>query len=81
MVKVEDITKRLTDLKRMRLPWEPMWKDITQFVMPRRSFWDLDATPGQAPTKIYDGTAIAAVQLLADGLQGNSVNQYLSGST
>lgn len=77
MVKVEDITKRLTDLKRMRLPWEPLWKNITTYVMPRRSFWDLDATPGQEPEKIFDGTAIAAVQLLSDGLQGNSVNQYL----
>lgn len=78
MILVEDITKRLTDLKRMRLSWEPLWKDITDYVLPRRSFWEQDATPGQKPmTKTYDGTAIASVQLLSDGLQGNSVNQYL----
>ncbi len=62
----------------MRQPYEPMWKDITDFVLPRRSFWDLDATPGQKPTqKIYDGTAISNLQTLTDGLQGYVVSPKL----
>jgi hypothetical protein len=56
-----------------------MWKDITNYVLPRRSFWDLDSTPGQKPaSKIYDGTAIAALQLLVDGLQGYLVSPRVS---
>jgi len=60
----------------MRKPWEPLWKDINDLVLPRRSFWDIDATEGQKPSvKTYDGTAIACLQLMVDGLLGALVNQ------
>ncbi len=72
---IDDITKRLASLKLLRQPWEPMWKDITSYVLPRRSFWDLDAQGGQKPaTKIYDGVSLNACQLLVDGLQGYLVS-------
>jgi hypothetical protein len=76
LIEASEVLKRLTSLKEMRKPWEPLWKDITDFVLPRRSFWDIDAVEGQKPqTKIYDGTAIAALQLAVDGLLGSLVNQ------
>lgn len=78
MLKVEDINGRLGALKATRKPYEAMWKDITDFVLPRRSFWDLDATPGQKPPqKIYDGAAIDALQTLSDGMQSGVVSAKL----
>ncbi len=72
---VEDLLQRLDSLKHVREPWESMWQDITDYVLPRRSFWDLDNTKGQKPTvKIYDGSALSALQLLVDGLQGYLVS-------
>jgi len=74
-IEYEDISKRLEDLKRSRKPWEAMWKDITDYVLPRRSFWDLDATQGQKPqAKIFDGSALQALQLMVDGLLGYLVS-------
>lgn len=71
----EDITKRLSDLKRTHKLWEPAWKDITDYVLPRRSFWDLNATEGQKPqTKMFDGAALQALQLMIDGLLGYLVS-------
>jgi len=71
MIEVAELTRRLGVLKEMRSPWQPLWKDITSYVLPRRSFWDLDSEKGQKPQiKIYDGSALAALQTLVDGLQG-----------
>ena len=69
---LEDLERRFTDLKAMRQPWEPGWKEITDYVLPRRSFWDLEpGQEGKKPTqKIFDGSGINALQLLVDGLQG-----------
>jgi len=70
-----DIKRRLGDLKALREPWVPLWRDVTAHVLPRRSFWDLNTTEGQVPdTKTYDGSPLVALQLLADWLQGNLVS-------
>jgi hypothetical protein len=75
LTEYEIIQKHLAAHKQVRQPWEPLWKDITNYVLPRRSFWDIDATPGKKPaTKVFDGTAIAALQLLVDGLLGYLVS-------
>jgi len=72
---VEDHIRRSTELARERELWKPLWQDITDYVLPRRSFWDIEATSGQVPaTKCYDGTAIGDLQLLVDGMQGNLVS-------
>lgn len=77
-LKVDDVIKRLGILKKNRQPYEPVWKDITDFVLPRRSFWDLEATPGKKPSKkLYDGTALTELQLLVDGTLGNLVSATL----
>lgn len=67
--------RRLSELQQIKNPWLPLWQDITDYVLPRRSFWDLNDQSGQVPaTKAYDGTAIADLQLLVDGMQGNMVS-------
>jgi len=78
MLEVKDVLSRLAVLKEARKPYESMWKDITDYVLPRRSFWDLDSTPGQKPAmKIYDGTAISSLQTLTDGMQSGVVSAKL----
>ena len=75
MLTVQEVMQRLAALKKRRLPYEPSWKDITNYILPRRSFWDEDATPGQKPTtKRYDGTALNELQLSVDGTLGNLVS-------
>jgi len=77
-VKVDDIVQRLGVLRKIRSPYEPLWKDITDFALPRRSFWDLDQTPGQKPAeKLYDGTALTELQLLVDGTLGSLISAHL----
>jgi hypothetical protein len=72
MMTVNEHLKYLRDLRAEQLLWRPLWKDITDYALPRRSFWDIDITQGAKPVvKIYDGTAIADLQLLVDGIQGN----------
>jgi hypothetical protein len=69
--KLEDIMKRLGELKRARAVWEPLWKDVTAHVLPRRSFWDVDDSSGLTPTtKQYDDSPLSDLQDLADGMQG-----------
>ena len=75
---VTDIIQRLGILKKQRNPYEALWKDVTTYILPRRSFWDIDATPGQQPTeKIYDGSALTELQLLVDGTLGSLVSPNL----
>ena len=77
-VKVDDVVKRLGALRKIREPYLSLWKDVTNYVLPRRSFWDLEATPGKKPSKkLYDGTALTELQLLVDGTLGNLLSANL----
>lgn len=60
----------------LRRPWEPVWRDITDMVLPRKSFWDtnMDSSGKKAEAKKYDSTAQDSAQILCDGLQGYSVS-------
>lgn len=74
----EDISKRLGVLKKGFAPWKPLLKDISDYVLPRRSFWDIDGEQGQTPAqKIYDGTGLNALQMLCDGMVGNVMSARL----
>ncbi len=77
-LKVEDVVKRLGSLKKIRQPYQPPWKEVTDYVLPRRSFWDLEGTAGKKPAKkLYDGTALTELQLLVDGTLGNLLSANL----
>lgn len=66
-----EVTEKLDDLKAKRLRWEDDWEEITRFVMPRRSVWDNSQGRGdRVGQEIYDGTAISALTLMANGLMG-----------
>jgi hypothetical protein len=73
--KVTDIIRLMGELKAKRSTWLPTWKDVTNYVTPRRGDWEIDNESGKAPTvKIYDTEAIASLNLLVDGLQGYLVS-------
>ena len=73
--RVEEYIRYLETLKADRTNWLSTWKDVTNYVTPRRSDWEIDNTTGKAPTvKIYDTGAISALNLLVDGLQGYCVS-------
>lgn len=65
------LLRRFNEAKAIRLPWEPVWQEITDNVCPNRNFWDSDAAEGQkSDYKIYDSTAPSALRILVDGMQG-----------
>lgn len=71
----KEIIKRQKQLEQIRQPWEALWQDIADYVIPRLS--DIKGTEqkGQKKgTSVYDGTAISALELLADGLHGYLVS-------
>ena len=71
----KEILDRFEFLKEERAKWEPLWKEISQVLLPRRSWWDDNDSSGKKPeTKIFDTTGIESLQTLADGLQGYSVS-------
>jgi len=68
---VEKIVATFNELKAERRLFEPIWKEITDYIYPRLSGWDYvtdsDITAGE---KIFDGTAIACLSKLSDGIYG-----------
>lgn len=71
----KDLLTRFEFLATERAKWEPVWKDISQVLLPRRSWWDNDDSSGKTPdVKLYDSTGIEALQTLADGLQGYAIS-------
>jgi hypothetical protein len=71
----KDIMLRLKQLEDIRRPWEGMWEEIIDYVIPRlgdiRGSQEKGQKHGQ---KVYDGTAITALELLADGFHGYLVS-------
>lgn len=69
---IQDLSKRFVQLDDRRKPYEDTWKEITEFVLPRRSLFEWAETKrgGSRTATIFDGTAQQALLLLADGLQG-----------
>jgi len=66
-----DILTKAKELEDLRLPWESLWQDVADYVVPRR--FDIKGTAEkgqQTGTSIYDGSPMGALQLMADGFHG-----------
>ncbi len=69
------ILKKQKQLEDIRVLWHPLWTDVANFVNIQRE--DIDGTrqkgfeQGQTT---FDGTALSALQLAADGVYGNMIN-------
>lgn len=71
----EKIVKRYNELKSERSTWDSHWREIADYVYPRRSDFDTKRSPGEKRmTKVFDSTAIQANELLASGLVGLNIN-------
>lgn len=68
------ILERLEHLRAMRAPWENLWTQVSQYVMPNRGDFPNDPMSmnvGEQRTDlIYDSTAIWANEQFASGLNG-----------
>jgi len=70
-----DLNAYLGALTKIHQWWKPLWQDITDYVLQRRSFWDMEGQEGKRPaTKIYDDSALDSLQLLVDGMVGYLVS-------
>jgi hypothetical protein len=66
--------KRLKLLEAARLPQEALWRRITRYILPLRSVWERKGERSSTEGRdIYDGTALAALTLMCDGLLGHLV--------
>lgn len=69
------LIRRQKELADIRLPWESLWQEIADYVIPRRyNIKGTQAKGKKTSELIYDGTPIMALQLLADGLHGYLVS-------
>ena len=71
----KDVMQRLGQLENIRRPWESMWEEIIDYVIPRLGDIRGRQKKGQKQgLKVYDGTAITTLELLADGFHGYLVS-------
>lgn len=70
MPSVQETTRRLAALKQERSSWEPQWRDVSKFCLPRRSrFLATDANrPSRANNAIVNGTGTKALRRAAAGM-------------
>lgn len=72
---VVHLVKRKNKLKAQRGTWESHWQDLTNFVLPNESDFNLKRSKGdKRTTLVYDSTGIHANEMLAAGLHGMLTN-------
>jgi hypothetical protein len=68
--------KRYEKMLTQRRQWEPSWRDIASYIMPRRISSIEQRQPGAKQTeRLFDSTAIFSNEVLAASLQGSITNQ------
>lgn len=70
-VDVSALVQRYRDLRAERGMWESHWQELADYMLPRRADIVLRRTKGDKRTeRLFDGTALHAVELLAAALHG-----------
>lgn len=66
----QEVRKRFERLKEQRTGWEPLWKDIRDYILPDFGVFDGEdpASGGKRYQRIVDSTATQAADVLAAGL-------------
>src|SRR5262245_6413005 len=70
MMMADSLLERHQALAALRLPWEPLWKEIADHVMPRRSPGMNGGTLApsvEKESRLFDTTAVQANMILANG--------------
>lgn len=71
-IKIKKILQRFESCKKLRGNWENLWQECYDYALPQRGGFLHDLIPGSRRTdKIYDATALDAVDQLAASLLGN----------
>lgn len=71
----KELLQQFRELEQQRSTWETEYTQIAEVIFPRRSAWnDNFGEATRTGQKIYDGTPISALNLLANGLVGYLVS-------
>lgn len=69
---IRDLRRRHDSARARRSPWESLWQEAYEFALPQRQGFGSGIRPGESRMeKLYDGTALDAVEQLAASLLGN----------
>ncbi len=68
---IAQLDRRFKQLQSQRSNWESHWQELADYMLPRKAEITRKRTQGDKRTeRIFDGTAIHAVELLASSLHG-----------
>ena len=73
--KATEIKRVFQQLETKRQPYESVWKEVTEFVLPRRSVWEIDNDGPAPPSKLYNSHALQALKLQTYGFEGYMVSR------
>ena len=66
---VVEVLEEYEDMKQTRSNWERMWQEIAEYMIPQRADFTVKQSSGeQRREKIYEGTAVRALERSAAGL-------------
>lgn len=65
------LIQRYEIARNRRRPWEPLWQDAYEYALPQRNSFTGGAPGDKRMEKIFDGTAMDAVDSLAASLLAN----------
>lgn len=66
-----ELSQKFDRIKQTRTTWEADWQDISRFILPRREDWtEIYNRANRIGTHIFDGTAMGAASILANGFTG-----------
>ena len=72
MERADEIVRRWDKLDGDRGNFKTQWQEIADYMIPRKASIVTQSSPGAKRTsKIYDGTAIRSLRILANGLYGH----------
>jgi len=77
-IEIESCIARLKEKKSIRANSESVWQEIRDYMLPNRPSFLSDETPGKKTMdKIFDGTAIDAINVCKAGINGMLTNAAL----
>src|SRR5687768_8811426 len=68
---LEKLMRRFGMAQARRRDWEPLWQEAYEFSLPQRNSFDGSRPGARRMDRLYDATALDAVEQLAASLLGN----------
>ncbi|MEL7487629.1 MAG: portal protein [Pseudomonadota bacterium] len=67
---------RYEEMKRVRQPWENIWREIGDYLLPRRNTDALEIPGAVRPRRVVDNTGVVAADRLASTLAGHLLSPF-----